>query len=376
MTFGLKVLSTLTESDQNRSLKLHTVKELIEDIKAGKMVLLVDDEDRENEGDLVLAGEFATAENINFMVKEARGLVCLAMSSEQSDRLGLSLMVGESANHSPNKTAFTVSIEAREGISTGISAADRALTVRVASDPESTAQSIITPGHIFPIKAKPGGVLQRSGHTEGSVDLCKLAGLNPSAVICEVMNDDGTMARYPELLEFAKKYDLKIGSIEELTKYRLETESHIELLNTEDFETKTSGTLKTFYFKDLVTNHIHYAMVQGQWDPSETVPVRVHVDRGAEDLIGTSNSDALNRYLEFTKEKGKGVLVVLRHPSYLLKPENKKRDYKEFGVGAQILKKLGAEKLALVTNSKNNLEGLNTFGVEIKEMISYSDFTS
>jgi len=355
---------------------LHTVKELIEDIKAGKMVLLVDDEDRENEGDLVLAGEHVTAEHINFMVKEARGLVCLAMSSEQSDRLGLSLMVGEGANHSPNKTAFTVSIEAREGISTGISAADRALTVKVASDPNSTPQSIITPGHIFPIKAKPGGVLQRSGHTEGSVDLCKLAGLNPSAVICEVMNDDGTMARYPELVKFAEKFNLKIGSIEELTKYRLETESHIELLNTEDFETESAGTLKTHYFKDLVTNRIHYALVKGEWDPSETVPVRVHVDRGPEDLVGPTNSSALNKYLNFTKENGKGVLVVLRHPSYLLKPEDKKRDFKEFGVGAQILKKLGAENLALVTNSKNNLEGLTTFGVEIKEMIPYSKFTS
>lgn len=353
---------------------MHTVKELIEDIKAGKMVLLVDDEDRENEGDLVLAGEHATAENINFMVKEARGLVCLAMSREQSDRLGLSLMVGENQNHSPNKTAFMVSIEAREGISTGISAADRALTIQVASNPESTADSIITPGHIFPIKAKPGGVLQRSGHTEGSVDLCKLAGLTPSAVICEVMNDDGTMARYPELVKFAEKFNLKIGSIEALTQYRLETESHIELLHSEEVSTDSAGTVKAHYFKDLVTGRIHYALVKGEWDVKDTVPVRVHVDRGPEDLIKSENSSALNKFLNFADENKKGVLLVLRHPNYFSNPDAK-RDYKEFGVGAQILKKLGAENLALVTNSKNNLTGLTTFGVEIKDMISYSQFT-
>jgi 3,4-dihydroxy 2-butanone 4-phosphate synthase/GTP cyclohydrolase II len=346
---------------------------LVEDIKAGKMVLLVDDEDRENEGDLVLAGEYATAEHINFMVKEARGLVCLAMSPEQSDRLGLSLMVGEGQNHSPNKTAFTVSIEAREGISTGISASDRALTIRVASDPEATPQSIITPGHIFPIKAKPGGVLQRSGHTEGSVDLMKLAGLQPSAVICEVMNDDGTMARYPQLKNFAEKHGLKIGSIEALTEYRLKNESHIEELHVEDFEIEGAADLKAHYFRDLINDQVHYAIVSGEWKNNEIVPIRVHVDRGPDDLLHGENQAALRNFLKFTKEKGKGVLLVLRHAKSFARPDAK-RDFKEFGVGAQILKKLGAENLALVTNSQKNLTGLTAFGVQIKEMISFEQF--
>lgn len=353
---------------------MHSVQELVEDIKAGKMVLLVDDEDRENEGDLVLAGEFATPEHINFMVKEARGLVCLAMSPEQSDRLGLSLMVGEGQNHSPNQTAFTVSIEAREGITTGISASDRALTIRVASEEDATPTSIITPGHIFPIKAKPGGVLQRTGHTEGSVDLMKLAGLKQSAAICEVMNDDGTMARYPELLEFAKKHDLKIGSIADMVEYRLNTESHIEELHSEDYELEGVKGLKSFYFKDQVTNRVHYAIKCGEWDKSEMVPVRVHVDRGPNDLLKNNNFTALNNFLKFSSDKGKGVLVVLRHANFFANPKAK-RDFKEFGVGAQILKKLGAENLALVTNSQKNLEGLTAFGVEVKETISFSQFS-
>lgn len=354
---------------------MHTVQELVEDLKAGKMVLLVDDEDRENEGDLVLAGEHVTAEHINFMVKEARGLVCLAMSAEQSDRLGLSLMVGEGENHSPNKTAFMVSIEAREGITTGISAADRALTIKVASDPNATPKSIITPGHIFPIKAKRGGVLQRSGHTEGSVDLMKLAGLHESAAICEVMNDDGTMARYPELVKFAEKFNLKIGSIEALTEYRLNNESHIEPLHSEDFELEGFKDLKAHYFRDQVKNQVHYALVHGKWSELDNVPVRVHVDRGPEDLLGPDNKADLNSFLKYADSKGQGILLVLRHSNFFSSPDAK-RDFKEFGVGAQILKKLGASNLTLVTNSKKNLTGLTAFGVEVKESISFEQLTS
>lgn len=372
MTFTQKVLFTLLY--RQGVLKLHTIQELVEDLKSGKMVLLVDDEDRENEGDLVLAGMHATSEHINFMVKEARGLVCLAMSAEQSNRLGLSLMVGEGQNHSPNKTAFTVSIEAREGISTGISASDRALTIRVASDPAATPTSIITPGHIFPIKAKPGGVLQRSGHTEGSVDLMKLAGLQESAVICEVMNDDGTMARHPELVKFAEKHSLKIGSIEALTEYRLNNENHIEELHSEDFSVDGVENLRSYYFKDLINNRVHYALVYGEWNESDVVPVRVHVDRGPEDLLKPDNKTALNNFLKFSKEKGKGVLLVLRHANFFANPAAK-RDFKEFGVGAQILKKLGAENLALITNSQKNLTGLTAFGVEVKETISFAQFS-
>lgn len=201
---------------------LSSIKDLIKDLKLGKMILLVDDEDRENEGDLVLASDFVTAEAINFMITKARGLVCLAMSPEHIERLQLPLMVSEAHNHSPNKTAFTVSIEAARGVSTGISAADRALTIQVAANPQSSPKDIHIPGHIFPIKAKPGGVLERQGHTEGSVDLVRLAGLNSAAVICEVMNEDGTMARLADIKEFARKYNLKIGSIADLVIYRKE----------------------------------------------------------------------------------------------------------------------------------------------------------
>lgn len=207
-------------------MSLHSTQELLEDLKNGKMILLVDDEDRENEGDLVLAADFVTAKAINFMVTHARGLVCLAMASEHINRLKLPLMVSEAHNNSPNKTAFTVSIEAARGVSTGISAQDRALTIQIASNPQSSPADIQIPGHIFPIKAKDGGVLERAGHTEGSVDLMKLAGLNSAAVICEVMNEDGSMARLPQLKQFAQKHQLKIGSIADLISYRKQYQQH------------------------------------------------------------------------------------------------------------------------------------------------------
>jgi 3,4-dihydroxy 2-butanone 4-phosphate synthase / GTP cyclohydrolase II len=204
---------------------MNSALELIEDIRNGRMVILVDDEDRENEGDIVLAADFVTPELVNFMAKEARGLICLALNPEQIERLGLPPMVGPRNNHSPNKTAFTVSIEAASGVSTGISAADRAHTIRVASNPSAESEDVIMPGHVFPIRAQKGGVLKRAGHTEGSVDLARLAGLNPAAVICEIMKEDGTMARLPDLKEFAQKFNLKIGTIEDLIRHRLETET-------------------------------------------------------------------------------------------------------------------------------------------------------
>jgi 3,4-dihydroxy 2-butanone 4-phosphate synthase/GTP cyclohydrolase II len=352
---------------------LDSIEDLVSDIKQGKMVLLVDDENRENEGDLVLAGEFCSPEQINFMVKEARGLVCLAMSQEQCNRLGLSLMVGESQNNSPNKTAFTVSIEAREGITTGISAADRAHTIRVASDTSAGPQSIITPGHIFPIRAKQGGVLERAGHTEGSVDLMKLSQLNPCAVICEVMNDDGTMARMPELIDFAKKHKIKIGSIEDLIEYRLNHESYIEELYSESFKSQTDLDVRVHYFKDKVNDRIHYAMVVGNLDQSKPVPVRVHVDRGPEDLFNSQNSSALNRFLKFSNDKGAGVVVVLRHSNYFSSPLSK-RDRKDIGIGAQILSKLGVSEILLATNSEAKLTGLSAFGVSVVDTLAFKGF--
>ena len=357
---------------------LNSIEDLVSDVAKGKMVLLVDDENRENEGDLVLAGELCTSEQINFMVKEARGLVCLAMSKERCERLGLSLMVGESQNNSPNKTAFTVSIEAREGITTGISAGDRAHTIRIASDTEATPQSIITPGHIFPIRAKQGGVLERAGHTEASVDLMKLSKLNLCAVICEVMNDDGTMARMPELIEFAKKHNIKIGSIEDLIEYRLNHESHIEELYSESFKSKIGLDLSTHYFKDRVNNRIHYAMVVGDINRSSfsnPVLVRVHVDRGPEDLFNEQNSNALNRFLKFSHDKGAGIVVVLRHSNYFSSPLSK-RDKKDIGIGSQILSKLGAKKILLATNSEAKPTGISAFGVSIVDTLPFKNFYS
>lgn len=353
---------------------LNSVEELIEDIKSGRMVLLIDDEDRENEGDLVLAGESCTADQINFMVKEARGLVCLAMSTEQCEKLGLSLMVGESQNHSPNKTAFTVSIEAREGITTGISAADRAHTIRVASNPQATPQSIITPGHIFPIRAKQGGVLERAGHTEGSVDLMKLAGLKKCAVICEVMNDDGTMARLPELKAFAEKHKIKIGTIEDLIEFRLKNESYIEELYTESFKSNFSNIeSKVHFYKDTVHDRVHYALVVGDITKGKNIPVRVHVDRGPEDLFNTQNTNALNNFMNFAQDKGGGVVLVLRHSNYFDSPAAK-RDNKDIGIGAQILNKLGVKSILLATNSDQVHTGLSAFGVSVVEKISFKPF--
>ena len=352
---------------------LDSIESLISDVKKGKVVLLVDDENRENEGDLVLAGGFCTPEQINFMVKEARGLVCLALSQEQCRRLGLSLMVGESQNNSPNKTAFTVSIEAREGITTGISAGDRAHTIRVASDKSATPQSIITPGHIFPIRSKQGGVLERAGHTEGSVDLMKLAGLNPCAVICEVMNDDGSMARMPELVEFAKKHGIKIGSIEDLIEYRLNHESYIEELYSESFNSETGLDLTTHYFKDQVNDRIHYAMVTGDLNLPKPIPVRVHVDRGPEDLFNKQNSKAISRFLKFSKDYGVGIVVVLRHSNYFSSPLSK-RDKRDIGTGAQILSQLGAKEILLAVNSEVKLTGLPAFGVSVVNTLPFKQF--
>lgn len=349
------------------------VEDLIADIRAGKMVLLVDDEDRENEGDLVLAGQFATAKEINFMVREARGLVCLAMDSKQAERLGLSLMVGENDNHSPNQTAFTVSIEARVGISTGISAQDRATTIKVASDPQATPMSIISPGHIFPIKAKPGGVLQRSGHTEGSVDLVKLAGLYPSAAICEIMNDDGTMARLGELKDFAKKHDIKIGTIESIIEYRLRNEEHVRLMNEDSISIEGVGEFKVSYFRDYINDCVHYALSTGEWNEDSPVDVRVHIDRGPNDLLMDANEKSLKNYLKYIKEQQAGVLLVLRNSNFFsLTTES--RDYKEFGIGAQILRALGAKKLNIISNSKKGLDGLTAFGVNINKVTPFSDF--
>lgn len=372
-------------------MKLNTPQELIEDIKNGKMVILVDDEDRENEGDLVIGADHITPEVINFMAKEARGLICLALTPKQIDNLGIPLMVKEDINTSPNKTAFTVSIEASNGVSTGISAADRAHTVRVAASPKSTSADITVPGHVFPIRSKVGGVLKRAGHTEGSVDLCALAGLNPAAVICEIMNPDGTMARMPNLTEFAKEHDLKIGTIEDLIQHRIDTESFVEEVASAELKSEIADGFKIKVFRNTLDNREHLALVKGEINSETPTMVRVHAESVLGDVFQSSrfpSGSQLKRAMEKISEFGSGIVVYLRMDdmnqrlsqrvkvlgledqdstvpdSYYQKLKSDKKDY---GVGAQILRALGVRKINLLTNNPSKRVGLKGYGLEIIE---------
>lgn len=371
--------------------KFNTIPELIEDIRQGKIVILVDDEDRENEGDLVLAADYVTPELINFMVVEARGLVCLSLTTPQVERLHLPLMVGEESNLSPNKTAFTVSIEASHGVSTGISAADRAHTIRVASNPSAKPTDVHRPGHIFPIRAQNGGVLKRAGHTEGSVDLARLAGLNPAAVICEVMNNDGTMARVPDLVQFAKKHGLKIGTIVDLIQYRLSHESLVEEIYHMPLPESCGKDLKLKVFKSAVDHTEHLVVQKGELHPDEVTFVRVHNENIAKDFFSIlqNGNSSLIKALSALKEEKSGVILLLRSgKSYSLlneiqqwkevleeqhQPNSKiefKMDEKDYGIGAQILRSLGLKKIKLLTSRPEKRVGLKAFGLEIVESVS------
>lgn len=355
---------------------MHSIPEIIEDIRNGKMVILVDDESRENEGDLILAADFVTPDAINFMISQAKGLVCLAMSSEQINRLQLPQMVGEVNNQSPNRTAFTVSIEAAKGISTGISAADRAHTIRVAANPKATPQDIIMPGHIFPIKAQPGGVLNRAGHTEASVDLSILAGLNPAAVICEIMKADGTMARVSDLKEFAKNHDIKIGTIEDLIAHRMLNETLIEKV----FESRESDLpdFKVIGFKSLVDGSEALVLQKGVVAPGQPVPVRVQTENSLLDFIKpelNGKKSLAQSALNFIKQNEVGIFINLLKPQLNksdlpTKNESTKMDPREYGFGAQVLRALGALKIKLITNKPSKRVGLSGFGIEIVEIIS------
>jgi 3,4-dihydroxy 2-butanone 4-phosphate synthase / GTP cyclohydrolase II len=374
-------------------MKFHSTSELIEDIKAGKMVILVDDEDRENEGDLVVAADYITPQMVNFMAVEGRGLVCLSLTSEQIDRLGLPLMVKDETNRAPNRTAFTVSIEAARGVSTGISAADRALTIKVAANPSAKPEDVIVPGHVFPIRAQDGGVLKRAGHTEASVDLVRLAGLNPAAVICEIMNPDGTMARFPQLMAFAEKHNVKIGSIEEMIRFRLQNESFIV--------EKACSRLPSHYGKDFfihvfhnkLDGRDHVAIVKGEFSKDQPVLVRVHSECLMGDVfrsLRTRSGDYLEASLRRIDEEGAGILVYLRLEdmgerlvqrvqSYNQLDEGKhvddtlrkvfRSDDRDYGVGAQILHALGVRQIRLITNSHAKRAGLKGYGLEIVEEI-------
>lgn len=373
---------------------LSPISDVIEDIRNGKMVIVVDDEDRENEGDLIVAGQMATPDSINFMAKYGRGLICLAMTGERVDHLGLSLM--SSDNRSQFETAFTTSIEAREGVTTGISASDRARTIAVAIDPAHGRDEIVTPGHVFPLRAQDGGTLVRTGHTEAAVDLARLAGLNPSGVICEIMNEDGTMARLPDLVKFAQFHNLKVATIADLIAYRLRNDSIVERSMTTRIARKHGGDFKLIVYRNRVSNAEHLALVKGDISGDEPVLVRMHAVNILDDMIhDTTNSreSELEGALQTVGAEGRGVVVIIREPwaeklsnqvrarhrvpsdavaastEVAMSPDDGRETeppaLRDFGVGAQILADLGVKEMVLLTNRARAIKGIEGFGLSV-----------
>jgi len=358
---------------------LSSIEELIEDARNGRMFILADDEDRENEGDLVIPGSLASAEAINFMARYGRGLICLAMTGQQVERLNLPLMSAQ--NHAPHKTAFTVSIEAREGVTTGISAADRARTVEAAIDPAATPRSIVTPGHIFPLVAQDGGVLVRAGHTEAGVDIARMAGLNPSAVICEIMNDDGSMARMPDLVTFAQTHGLKIGTIADLIAYRRRTEKLVEKVAEAPLDSRFGAGFTMKVYASKIGYAEHLALVMGDPTGEEPVLVRVHQHSFLADTLGDVQGPHRGGELEATMRmiaaRGRGVVVLIREPSATSlsravkaragedAPTGWSGELRHYGIGAQILQDLGVSSMILVSNKRRTIVGLDGYGITL-----------
>ncbi len=357
---------------------LNTIAELVEDIRQGKMVILMDDEDRENEGDLIMAAECVRAEDINFMAKHARGLICMPMDRERCERLGLPLMVQR--NGSGFGTKFTVSIEAAEGVTTGISAADRARTVQAAAAHAAKASDIVSPGHIFPLMAQPGGVLARAGHTEAACDLARMAGFQASGVICEIMNDDGTMARRPELERFAQEHGIKIGTIADLIHYRLVHERTVERLSSHTLESEW-GQFQLIAYRDHVEGQVHLALVRGDIRGDEPVMVRVHNLDPLRDWLGVNRPGywSLRTAMQAIDKQGAGVVVLLNHTicgdellthiEQISKPKISAACYSIVGAGSQILRDLGVRKMRLLS-SPVRFNAISGFDLEVVEYLS------
>ncbi|SFQ98037.1 3,4-dihydroxy-2-butanone-4-phosphate synthase [Poseidonocella sedimentorum] len=355
--------------EENLRDAISSVEEIIEDARNGRMFILVDHEDRENEGDLIIPAQMATPDAINFMATYGRGLICLAMNSDRIEQLGLKLMSAN--NSSRHETAFTTSIEAREGVTTGISAQDRARTVSVAIDPTKSAADIATPGHVFPLRARQGGVLVRAGHTEAAVDISRLAGLNPSGVICEVMNDDGTMARLPELIGFAQRHGIKIGTISDLIAYRRRHDNLVRITRDEIITSEFGGEWRMRIYADETHGDEHVVLTKGELDGDAPVLVRMHAMDPFLDVIGTGprgRADEFADAMRLVAEEGRGAVVLLRDTSMKLTPEDhvSPKTLRQYGLGAQILSSLGLSKLILLTNSPTpRVVGLDAYGLEI-----------
>ncbi len=363
----------------SRHPRISPIEDIIEAARRGEMFVLVDDEDRENEGDLVIPAQFCDAQAVNFMAKYGRGLVCLALTRQRCEELGLPLMA--QGNESRLATAFTVSIEAREGVTTGISAADRARTIAVAIDPASTRDDLVTPGHVFPLMARDGGVLVRAGHTEAAVDIARLAGLYPAGVICEIMNDDGTMARLPDLLAFAERHGLRIGTIADLIAYRLKHDRLVEREVAMPFHSRFGGDFRLQVYVNVLDGVEHVALVKGDVETDEPVLVRVHAVDMLEDLLGggpAGRGDRLQRAMEMVGRAGRGVVVVLREPlpdaisrrvrERLGERPRRPRDLRVYGIGAQILRDLGVHRMILLSNTvERTIPGLEGYGLQVVE---------
>jgi 3,4-dihydroxy 2-butanone 4-phosphate synthase / GTP cyclohydrolase II len=368
--------------------KFNTIEEALDDITAGKMVILVDDEDRENEGDLCMAAEHVTPHAINFMAKHGRGLICLSLTPDRVEELKLPMMTDD--NTSAFGTAFTVSIEAKRGVTTGISAADRARTILTAIDPATKPEDLSRPGHIFPLKAKAGGVLQRAGQTEGSVDLAKLARLTPAGVICEIMSDDGTMARVPELMEFSKKHNLKIVTIKDIIKYRMRTEMFVKRLATVKLPTTFGGDFTAIAYGNAIDSNVHIALIKGEIKPDDEVLVRVHSQCLTGDVFASRRCDCgeqLHKAMEMIRKEGKGVILYMKQEGRGIGLINKlkayelqdkgldtveaniklgfKPDLRDYGIGAQMLVDIGVRKMRLMTNNPKKIVGLEGYGLKV-----------